>query len=101
MGKECIIASRDCEEKENNEKDHNLKAEKIRQVAMALVERERLKTATEYGLVVVPKVPMSVWWLIPQYLIFGLADVFTMVGLQEFFYDLKISVLLYTLVYLA
>ncbi|KAL2520168.1 Protein NRT1/PTR FAMILY 5.10 [Forsythia ovata] len=58
-------------------------------VIAALVERERLKTAAEYGLVDVPKatVPMSVWWLIPQYLIFGVADVFTMVGLQEFFYD--------------
>ncbi|KAL2497390.1 Protein NRT1/PTR FAMILY 5.10 [Abeliophyllum distichum] len=58
-------------------------------VIAALVERERLKTAAEYGLVDVPKatVPMSVWWLLPQYLIFGVADVFTMVGLQEFFYD--------------
>ncbi|KAL2497387.1 Protein NRT1/PTR FAMILY 5.10 [Abeliophyllum distichum] len=58
-------------------------------VIAALVERERLKTAVEYGLVDIPKatVPMSVWWLLPQYLLFGIADVFTMVGLQEFFYD--------------
>ncbi|KAL2537222.1 hypothetical protein Fot_18613 [Forsythia ovata] len=34
LGKESILASRDCEEKENNEKDHNLKAAKIRQAAM-------------------------------------------------------------------
>ncbi|KAL2520170.1 Protein NRT1/PTR FAMILY 5.10 [Forsythia ovata] len=58
-------------------------------VIAALIERERLKTAVKYGLVDVPKatVPMSVWWLLPQYLLFGIADVFTMVGLQEFFYD--------------
>ncbi|KAI3464337.1 hypothetical protein Pfo_021000 [Paulownia fortunei] len=58
-------------------------------VIAALVERKRLETATEYGLVDMPKatVPMSVWWLTPQYLLFGISDVFTMIGLQEFFYD--------------
>ncbi|CAA2964077.1 protein NRT1/ PTR FAMILY 5.10-like isoform X1 [Olea europaea var. sylvestris] len=58
-------------------------------VIAALVERERLKTAAEHGLVDMPKatVPMSVWLLLPQYLLFGVADVFTFVGLQEFFYD--------------
>ena len=30
---------------------------------------------------------MSVWWLLPQYLMFGLAYAFTRVGMQEFFYD--------------
>lgn len=58
-------------------------------VAAAIVEINRLETAIEHGLVDTPKatVPMSIWWLIPQYLFFGVADVFTMVGLQEFFYD--------------
>ncbi|KAK4413373.1 protein NRT1/ PTR FAMILY 5.10 [Sesamum alatum] len=58
-------------------------------VIAALVERKRLETAIEYGLVDMPKatVPMSVWWLTPQYLLFGVSDVFTMIGLQEFFYD--------------
>lgn len=55
----------------------------------AIIETKRLKTALEYDLVDMLNltVPMSVWWLVPQYLMFGVADVFTMVGLQKFFYD--------------
>jgi solute carrier family 15 (peptide/histidine transporter), member 3/4 len=58
-------------------------------VVAALVEIKRLKTAKEYGLVDKPKVPipMSLWWMVPQYALFGMADVFTIVGMQEFFYD--------------
>ncbi|KAL1219892.1 Protein NRT1/ PTR FAMILY 5.13 [Cardamine amara subsp. amara] len=55
----------------------------------ALVESKRLETAKEHGLINQPKatVPMSIWWLIPQYLLLGMADVFTLVGMQEFFYS--------------
>ena len=58
-------------------------------VVAALVEMKRLKTAQVYDIVDKPSetIPMSVWWLVPQYLLYGIADVFTMVGLQEFFYD--------------
>ncbi|CAL5212093.1 unnamed protein product [Lathyrus oleraceus] len=58
-------------------------------VIAAFVEIKRLKIVQEYGLVDDPNaiVPMSIWWLVPQYFLFGVSGVFTMVGLQEFFYD--------------
>ncbi|KAK7856412.1 protein nrt1/ ptr family 5.4 [Quercus suber] len=28
-------------------------------------------------------IPMTVWWLLPQYMIYGFSDAFTIVGLQE------------------
>ncbi|CAL5212099.1 unnamed protein product [Lathyrus oleraceus] len=58
-------------------------------VFAAFIEIKRLNIAQEYGLVEDPNatVPMSIWWLIPQYFLFGVSEVFTMVGLQEFFYD--------------
>ncbi|KAL3830320.1 hypothetical protein ACJIZ3_019122 [Penstemon smallii] len=58
-------------------------------VFAAFVERKRLATAIEYGLVDKPNdvIPMSAWWLAPQYVLSGIADVFAMIGLQEFFYE--------------
>ncbi|XP_074263504.1 protein NRT1/ PTR FAMILY 5.10-like [Silene latifolia] len=58
-------------------------------VVAAIIEKRRLDIALHYGLIDSPKatVPMSIWWLLPQYALFGIADAFTLVGLQEFFYD--------------
>ncbi|XP_020991270.1 protein NRT1/ PTR FAMILY 5.6-like isoform X1 [Arachis duranensis] len=50
----------------------------ISMVVAALVERKRLKMV---------HLKMNVSWLVPQFLIIGFGDGFTLVGLQEYFYD--------------
>ncbi|CAN8229974.1 unnamed protein product [Cochlearia groenlandica] len=59
-------------------------------VIAALVERKRLdisikaKTLPNYD----PEtVPLSIFWLLPQYILLGISDIFTVVGMQEFFYS--------------
>ncbi|KAJ6291596.1 hypothetical protein OIU76_023637 [Salix suchowensis] len=61
----------------------------ISMVIAALVETKRLENAKDHGLIDLPKVaiPMSIWWLAPQYILCGVADVLTIVGLQEFCYN--------------
>ncbi|CAL5094935.1 unnamed protein product [Urochloa decumbens] len=55
----------------------------------AVVERRRRSVAAANGLLDAPKatVPMSVFWLVPQYAIHGVADAFMDVGRMEFLYD--------------
>ncbi|PWA51641.1 purple acid phosphatases superfamily protein [Artemisia annua] len=52
-------------------------------IVAALVEKQRLITAEKEKSKVLS---MSVFWLAPQYFIMGIADAFSLVGLQEFFY---------------
>lgn len=58
-------------------------------VAAALVETKRKAVAADHGLLdrQTATVPISVFWLVPQYAINGLGDAFTSVGHMEFLYD--------------
>eukprot|EP01018_Ginkgo_biloba_P012413 Gb_10629 [translate_table: standard] len=58
-------------------------------VVAALTEIKRLKAAKDNGLVDMPHatIPLTIFWLLPQYALYGISDVFAMVGLQEYFYD--------------
>lgn len=58
-------------------------------VAAALIEMKRLKTARAFGLVDQPNatIPMSISWMFPEYVMFGITNMLTLAGLQEFFYD--------------
>lgn len=49
-------------------------------IVAALVEAKRLRMSANHH-------TMSVFWLIPQYLILGIGDSFSLVGLQEYFYE--------------
>ncbi|XP_047044495.1 protein NRT1/ PTR FAMILY 3.1-like [Lolium rigidum] len=55
----------------------------------ALMEAKRRGSATEHGLLDTPEivVPMSVFWLVPQYAIHGVAEGFSSVAHMEFMYD--------------
>lgn len=54
----------------------------------AAVEMRRLRIVAEFGLEdSTEPVPMSVFWLVPQYSIMGVAQVFAYMGQLEFFYD--------------
>ncbi|KAK6915842.1 Proton-dependent oligopeptide transporter family [Dillenia turbinata] len=49
-------------------------------VAAALVEKKRRNSAVKFDKI------LSIFWITPQFLIFGLSEMFTAVGLVEFFY---------------
>ncbi|KAK9168302.1 hypothetical protein Syun_000442 [Stephania yunnanensis] len=61
----------------------------------ALVEAKRLRVVAKTEVALDDKghvklgvtLPMSVFWLAPQFVILGIGDGFTLVGLQEYFYD--------------
>ena len=54
-----------------------------------IVETKRINLATNYGLIDSPKsiLPMKIWWLVPQYMMIGMCDVFGIMGMQELFYE--------------
>jgi peptide/histidine transporter 3/4 len=54
-------------------------------IVAALVERKRLQIVEMNPST--GSLSMSVFWLAPQFLIIGFGDGFTLVGLQEYFYD--------------
>ena len=57
-------------------------------VSAALVELKRLEIARSKGLIhEKADVPMSILWQIPQYFLVGDAEVFTVIGQLELFYD--------------
>ncbi|XP_062098032.1 protein NRT1/ PTR FAMILY 4.5-like [Humulus lupulus] len=59
----------------------------ISMTVAGFVEKKRKNVAIEHGMVnSLTPLPMSLLWLGYQYAIFGLADMFTLVGLLEFFY---------------
>ncbi|KAJ8770409.1 hypothetical protein K2173_015023 [Erythroxylum novogranatense] len=55
----------------------------------ALIEMKRKSVAAHYNLLDSPKaiIPMSGFWLVPRYCLFGLTEVFRTVGTLEFLYD--------------
>lgn len=58
-------------------------------VSAALTERRRLQVARAAGALDSPDavLPMSIFWLVPQYVAMGVSDIFTGAGYMEFFYD--------------
>ncbi|KAH0860825.1 hypothetical protein HID58_089086, partial [Brassica napus] len=56
-------------------------------VIAALVERKRLKISKEMKTSPNTTEPLSIFWLLPQYILLGISDIFTVVGMQEFFYS--------------
>lgn len=57
-------------------------------VTAALTEKKRTHVAEIYGLLDRPNIPIpiSVFWLTPQFVLAGIADSFTLVASQEYFY---------------
>ena len=60
----------------------------ISMIIAALVETKRLKISKKMQ-VLDPQsetVSFSIFWLLPQYILLGISDIFTVVGREEFFY---------------
>lgn len=58
-------------------------------VIAAIVERKRLEVSHKVKILNpdLETVPLSIFTLLPQYILLGISDIFTVVGMQEFFYS--------------
>ncbi|XP_062030651.1 protein NRT1/ PTR FAMILY 5.8 [Rosa rugosa] len=58
-------------------------------IIAALVETRRLHISRNMEMLGSQSetVPLSIFWLLPQYILLGISDIFTVVGMQEFFYS--------------
>eukprot|EP01018_Ginkgo_biloba_P015172 Gb_08056 [translate_table: standard] len=57
-------------------------------VVASATEVKRLRVISEHRLSNTRDiVPMSIFWLLPQYVLMGIAEVFTVIAMLEFFYD--------------
>lgn len=61
----------------------------IAMASAAVVETRRLHISREMEALGAHSetVPFSIFWLLPQYIFLGISDIFTVVGMQEFFYS--------------
>ncbi|GMJ04220.1 hypothetical protein like AT5G14940 [Hibiscus trionum] len=61
----------------------------IAMIIAAVVETKRLEMSRTMGNRESKgeAVPLSILWLLPQYVLLGISDIFTVVGMQEFFYN--------------
>ncbi|KAF3943204.1 hypothetical protein ACB098_01G278100 [Castanea mollissima] len=61
----------------------------IAMIIAAIVETKRLEISRNMEKLESHSetVPLSIFWLLPQYVLLGISDIFTVVGMQEFFYN--------------
>ncbi|KAK8644260.1 hypothetical protein V6N13_123571 [Hibiscus sabdariffa] len=59
----------------------------IAMMIAAVVETKRLEISRTMDNRESETVPLSILWLLPQYVVLGISDIFTVVGMQEFFYN--------------
>ena len=56
-------------------------------VAAAILEQERLKMIRRHNYYELKEMPLTIFWQAPQYFLIGCAEVFTLIGQLEFFYE--------------
>ncbi|GMJ09334.1 hypothetical protein like AT5G14940 [Hibiscus trionum] len=59
----------------------------IAMIIAAVVETKRLEMSRKMSSPESETAPLSILWLLPQYVLLGISDIFTVVGMQHFFYN--------------